>query len=429
MRTCLALVAVLLTASNLLAQSTPESLKGPDRIAYDDMKALRKPVVVDGDEKATAENRRILTLQAKYLAGQLMDTQRINKDDLAGVIERAITMELPIPRTNRPKEYGEKYLEFSREMGNITVKELEAAIKSPKLVTRVNAARMLSVLAMMGSPRAAELALKVLQDDQENDGVKFWCLRTLTNLFEFVPDQTLPEQSVFQVKDRGKKDERELERAAIKFLSDYVMKSRDVAGKSPEEIAALRYVRREAIRALGQVRMHRLRHEGKTLAHPGLVLMKVANKDGLVPEPDLQEQAEAIIGFGQMFPVMRSNVDRDIQLDYAAAQLAAALLDVVTVKVNVANNIQLPWVVTAHRFDASLKQLQDNTAGLNLANAGVIKKLYDQARNDLLEQLKANNPGNVPNALGFRNWLKENQPKSTTLYQDEPTTTVKPIGN
>jgi hypothetical protein len=428
MRIGLVLIASLSFSLQLSAQTTPESLKGADRTAYNEMKALRKPVVVEGDDKATAENRRVLTLQAKYLVGQLMDTKRINADDLARAIEEAIVSELPIYRGNRPKEVSEKYLEFARELGNIMVQELAAAVKSPKLVTRVNAARMLSVVAMMGCPKTAELAIKILQDDQLDDGTKFYALKTLTNIFEFTPDQALPEQSVFQLKDKNNKDERELERAAIKALTDYILKSRDVAGLTPEQIAAIRYLRREAIRALGYVRTPRLRHQGQVLAHPGLVLLKVANKDGIVPEPDLKEQVEAVVGITQLFPVVRSNVDRDIQTDYLANRLAAAILDIATVKINDARNISVPWKVSAARIEAGLKQLQDNTAAMNLTNAAVIKSLYEKAKNDLLDALKSDQAGNIPNAQNFRIWLQGNPAKANSLFQDEAGTTVKPIG-
>src|SRR5262245_27201810 len=85
----------------------PEPLKGADRNAYQDMKQLKAPAYVAGDDKKTTENRALLTKQAKYMVGQLTDPAKV-KLGLASVIEQAITSDLPIIRINRPKEITEE---------------------------------------------------------------------------------------------------------------------------------------------------------------------------------------------------------------------------------------------------------------------------------------------------------------------------------
>lgn len=421
----ISIATVLLISLAIYSQSTPEALKGTDRDTYADLMAQRKPVLVADDEKATENNRRVLKLKAMYIVGRLLDPKHVAADDFSRLIQEAIREDLPI-RNNRKINDG--YIEFGREMGNALVQELEPALKSPKPVVRINSARLLSIVASMGCAKSAELALKVLEDPQENDAVKFWCLRTLTEAFEFVPDAAVPELSIFQLKDRNNKDERELERKCIVFLCNYITTPRDVNNKIDEEQNAMRYVRREAIRALGHVRTHRLKFQGQVLAHPGLVLLKVANEDGLVPTPGPKERAEAITGFCRLFPVVRSNVDRDIQCDYAAAMLGNAILELVKERLRRQDGkIMIPWIETAAQWENGLNIWSRNANDLKLSGADTATKLYNQAKGQILDALRANQQANQPNEENFGTWLKDNPPKTTNLYQDEPgSSSVKP---
>ncbi len=417
-------VVVLMPALAVLAfaQNTPESLKGPDRQAFQELKGLKTSVVVAGDEKATATNRALLTKQAKHYVGQLMDPKRIQANDLARAIEDTI-LDLPIPRGTPIREM-DKYLAFGQEMGNAIIAELETALKSSRIVVRVNAARMLSVAAELGCDKAAELALKTLAKPEESDGVKHWALITLVTLFTLEPDSANKDVTVFtHFKSR------DLENKCIVALCDYITKPRDVANLSPEEIAAITFVRREAVKALGLVRTPRLKFQGAVLARPALVLLKVANKDGITPEPDLNERLEAIVGFCQLFPVVARNADREVQIDFAANSLGAAILDIVTIKINDPTNIMIPWKFAAHRIDNALLSFAKNVEDMKLnASVPAAMSLHKQIKTDLLEGLK-NDRGGAPNTVGFRGWLQNNPAKSQVLFSDEPAATMKNVGN
>lgn len=417
------LICLLIGATGLWAQSAPEPLKAAEASTYRDLKSLRTPVDT-GDAAKTAEHRQILAKQAKFMVGQLTDPRRVSNNDFARIIEDAIRDQLPVYVDNRPKEIPAANVTFSLEMGAALVAELETAVKHPKPIVRVNALRLLSIVGLIGYDKAAELALKVLQDPKEVDAVKLYALRTLTALFEYTANQAVPEQSVFR------KEQRALEQRAIVFLCEYLMTPRDVANLSPEEIDAIRYVRREAVRALGFVRMPRLRYQGKTLAIPALVLLKVANKDGIQPEPDLVERAEAVTGFCQLFPIVKQ-ADRDVQVDYGAWMVGNAILDITNVKVNVPNNIQIPWRKTAYKWDERMKQWAANVGpggGMNLPGGQMAAVTYQTAQTDIFVPLQEAKAGNPPNTNNFRQWLQANKAKASQLFANEPNTTVNAVG-
>lgn len=417
-----ALVILLVLPASAWAQGTPEPLKGADRQTYQNLKQLREPVEAPGDPSKTAANRAILERQAKYMVGQLLDNRRIQADTLAGVIEDAISTDLPVIRTNRPKVIKDDYLAFSREMGAALVKELEPALKSPKTVVRMNAARLLSVLGMIGYDKAVAPALAILNDEKENGAVKFWALRTLHETLAFEVDAGLPEQSVFR------RENRSLEHESIVALEKFVTTPRDVAGLSPEEIAGITYVRREAVRALSFARTPRLRFEGRVLARPALTLLRVANRDGLVPEPGVAERAAAVEGVTRLFPVVRTNADRDVQGDYLAFALGAAALDLATVKLNVPTDISIPWRTYGDRWEVGFQTLAANAASMSLDGAAALKELSTRAAADLFGPIKAANVNQPINAADFRGWLTGNPPQAKSLYKDEPQSTINPAG-
>ena len=420
----LAMALLLLAPALILAQGPPEALKGADRTAYEDMKYLKEPVVNPANDDATKANRAILAKQAKYWVGQLTDAKRIQMDTLAAVVEDAI-LALPVPRGTQIKDTNmDKYLAFGKEMGTALVAELEPATKNSKIVVRVNATRLLSVVGELGCDQAAELALKIIARPDESDAVKHWALRTLGNLFTVEADSVNKEVTVFmhfKNPDLGNK--------CIVALCEYITTARDVSNLSPSEQAAITFIRREAVKALGNVRTPRLKFGGKVLARPALVLLKVANMDGISPPPDLTERVEAIVGLCQLFPVIRSGADRDVNCDYAAAGLGAAILDIVTIKINEDQNKMIPWMVTADRIDRALLQCAKNVGDLRLNGAPAVKAMHKQAKDDMLDLLKSDKLGNKPNAVGFRQWLQTNPAKSTSLYADEPETKMKAIGN
>lgn len=168
--------------------------------------------------------------------------------------------------------------------------------------------------------------------------------------------------------------------------------------------------------------MHRVRdgQPPKVLSHPGLVLLKVATREGIMPEPDVKEQAEAVLGFLNLFPVIRAGADREVQVDYAAAAIGRGVMEVANHKANNPDDIQIPWRVFAERLEYGLNAWQDHVNGMKLDGASAARPLVQQIKDSIIAPIRANQQGTIPDTNALRTWLQANKPKSETLYKDEP---------
>src|SRR5439155_20644535 len=119
----------------------------------------------------------------------------------------------------------------------------------------------------MGYDGAAELYVKILEKDDMSDGVKLWALKGLHNLFAIVPDLIIPDKTVFQQNNRGQLSP--LERKSIQALINYIERKVELTETMPpSEIDALRFIRREAVRALGHVRVQTVKNLGQVESRP-----------------------------------------------------------------------------------------------------------------------------------------------------------------
>ncbi|MFL5328613.1 MAG: hypothetical protein ACJ8C4_06835 [Gemmataceae bacterium] len=413
-------VGIIGTSLSVRAQ-TPDALKGADKSLYE---SLRK-----GDTAPdTKEAKDVIGKEAKYLSAQLIDPQRLNTDTLAIAVENAIK-ELPVQKFPPKKEDGDvkpNLIAFAGEMGHAMVTELQPRLKHPNIAVRVNAARMLAVVAQIGADEVAAPAIAIIEDPKESEAVKHWALETLKNIFAYVPEPSIPEKSAFRPQKKAD------ERKAIQVLCDFVLRTPNIDGLSQEEINTYHYNRLVAVRALGHVRTHRVRFQENVFAKPAWVLLKVANRDGLVPVPELKERADAIYAFTQLFPVTRANVDREINMEYATDRLTAAILDIVTAKVNPPQNLALQslsmaWPYTFALWSIGLEQLQKNVTDSQLNGADAVRTAYARIRTDLLDPLRSNAAGVTPDIQNFQAWFVSNRTKATELYTGDPSSKVNPV--
>src|SRR5207244_2225212 len=103
-------------------------------------------------------------------------------------------------------------------------------------------------------------------------------------------DPIVPAKTVFQNNNRGELSP--LERRAIQALINYIERKVEVTETmDPREIDALRFIRREAVRALGNVRVQTVKGLGKVESRPAFVLLKVARNEipSLWPPPPVRD--------------------------------------------------------------------------------------------------------------------------------------------
>lgn len=245
----------------------------------------------------------------------------------------------------------------------LTMKE---PYNAEKTLLMINAARYVAALGKSGYEDLADTAIAMIENPAIHDAVKLYYLEALKNLFAARnPEQ--PEKSVFKNPQR--------EHKAIKTLIDFInRKPTFSAGAPQDEIDGFRYVRREAIRALGNVRLPVVRVLGKVETMPALVLLRVANMDkSITPAPSLSERIEALVGYLQLAPDRQINQDftagfvgtvlRDLALEYKSAKPLPNTKGVAPEdlpKEPLPERDAIPWKLTATRLSVAMKTWKDN---------------------------------------------------------------------
>jgi hypothetical protein len=347
---------------------------------------------------------------------------------------------------DRRKEYTQVYGQYVAAVLRQDIFGTKDKPKGFEPLVRINAARILARLGSSGYVRTddksvdtVDIALDILQNPKEIDAVKVYALQALKNLLA-LPNQAMPERSLL-----GKQPEREKKviLALIEFITRPVTLSADC---SIEEVDAWRYLRREAIRALGFVRTPIVREDkGMTIvADPAFWLLRIAAGDPVLnPMPSLYERAEALIGFLQLNP------DPQMEMDYASWFLAAAIRDLAAEfsarKVKLPNappnpgdteqafaRDYVPWKTFWFKIDVLFDPWKKGWEG-SIANPpqgplAMVNDLYQQCDASILKLTSkvTTLPPNVEYEQ-LTTWLQAQLPKvmAKSLFKDDPAAIIQ----
>jgi hypothetical protein len=169
------------------------------------------------------------------------------------------------------------------------------------------------------------------------------------------------------------------------------------------QVEVVRYLRREAIRALAQVRFAKMPGpDGKTFIYPAHTLARVCMLDPtLGPQPTPSECGEAVIGLCNMAPVWDGAPVKEFNADAVALAVARGVVNFATPRID-ADNRDLPWTGYAMRmgdamggWPALFSFLYDPTKPPNPADAdsapAVVKDLVKRTTNSVTTPLSGKN--------------------------------------
>ncbi|MFL5342647.1 MAG: hypothetical protein ACJ8F7_21150 [Gemmataceae bacterium] len=326
-RVWLGLLPVLALTAGPVAAQDEFSLKVEDSRLVQNLRDGKKPLR-DSSGNIPPENQKAIDAVAHYEMMRI--TSEVNRGLKPGNVEKApdlvkqaadylLVIENPQGSTN-PKRYSESQKDFIQAYGKACVANLRTVLGTPdkpskfEPFVRINACRLLATVARSGYEECADLAVEIIDNPKESDGVRYYCLQALKNLFAAY-NVDFPEKSVITKADRELK--------AVQSLINFIMRKPAVNENTPaDEVEALRYIRREAVRALGYVRKPIYRTDKTVVAVPALVLLKVAAIDtSIQPTPSLSERVEATLGYLQLTP------DRQENMDYAVFYLGKITRD------------------------------------------------------------------------------------------------------
>jgi hypothetical protein len=381
-----------------------KDLKGEERVTFNKLR--------DGNIDVAKEHKPILEKAAQWYVYRLTWPQHQRKalPDSTGMTENDLvndcTRQIPDRTKMHPKgEARERQFGYIREYGKEITKAVEEVLKNPLPIARVNAARILAYLGKVGPEETGDAMVAVLEDKDQIDAVKLYALRGLKDLMVTVRDTT------GKFKDPAR--EAKIINAIIEFMHREVKLPKEA---KPEEQEAIRYVRREAVRALASVRAPAIVVKKQVVAQPALELMRVMSKDGFKPEPSSSERIEAALGLLQM----QSSAYKPYQAEFVAQHIGYYLVDLATEyntdRKNTGNMRAEPWKVMAAKFKLAL----DNFAAESKGNKNVekivtlSKPIFDSIEKD-----------QIPSSVTLlRKFLGNYKPKGTTVYEGDEKSTV-----
>lgn len=351
----------------------------------------------NGDTSAMTPE--LLSKAAQFYVDRLTQTEYQNPKTPAGptmdMLYQDAIRYIPVPSApDQPLDPNKQA--FLDAYSKPLVVQLRLVLNNPEQIARVNAARILAYLGRAGAEQAADLMLESINPNaKQSDAVKLYCFRGLKDLLTYGTVKA------------NKKDE------IVQALIDYITAShKPPQYQLPGELDAIRYVRREAVRALAR---------WPTPANVGgkqpaaLVLLRVMAGDGLVPPPSLSERCAAAEGLCRM----KSNKFPGYQPQYAAHQIGRFVADFLTAYNNdLAGKTRTEgWKLLAARLTLALADLA--------ADSKHRDKHIDKVVEEATERLKQVNETGAVDPTPLSDWLNKNPPDLKTLYQDDPTSVVR----
>jgi hypothetical protein len=249
---------------------------------------------------------------------------------------------------------------FSKQM-IAAEKELMGKEFSDYKIAQINGAVLLPILARYGDEDVGDYLTEMLKDAKLHDALKVYALKGLRAFFKVRPPHVDPDRD-------DEKEARKRDAARVETVLAY-MNRKPNDNAPPEEVEALRFIRREAIKALAETRVPALAVvKAKVQLPVALTLLSVLapEKNGLAPSSSLTEKGEAAIGLCRI----KGGVFEQYQPDAALYLIGRFLVEFATKyredAINFGGKVKgerpplLPWKYYSERLEQGLKELQAN---------------------------------------------------------------------
>jgi hypothetical protein len=359
--------------------------------------------LTDPSVQETRRNRALVRKAARWYVYRLTWTEYENAADGRGFNDlfREVSEQLPVLNPGRP--FSENQQAFLGEFCNQLLASIEEILPGQKVIVRVNAARILARIGEAGQESVADALLRVLEDPAESEAVKLYALRGLKHLFA----RHSFERPVFRDSSRE-------HRSILALLAYLKQTPATTPASTTEELDGIRYVRREAVRALALVRYPALPGDNQADGMVALALLQFVQGKEVRPEPSLSERVEAAIGLCQLDP----SLCPDYQPDHIAFQLGRFVV-VLAEQHNrqeqlIGSDLGLPWQMSAARLLEAMGRMAENTD--DLSQRQLAETVFTRC-NVVLETIAegANpDPGSVD---VLDRWLRENKPPNNAPFK------------
>jgi hypothetical protein len=415
------LAAFLATPCAAWAQGESISLKELESI-FDSPKRTAYLELVNAKRQPSDADQPVLNAAAKWYVYRLrITTWQLQPNKLYDAVVRDFDSNQSLIRTNTKQNPSNREFQkrYSKELIACFRDVLSRNANDAQVL--INAAQMLPMLAKNGQEEVGDFLAELVSDPKQHDAVKHFALRGLGEFFIAAP----PDVGALGAPDKKERDAKRIE-AVMEFLK---RKSPLSEGSPPDQVEALRFVRREAIRALGQIKVPALDVEvkkNKVIAPVAMALLGVLNAkgSGIEPAPNLTEQYEAAAALCQMNGRRIEEFDQALTLYFVASFLADFATEYNRDRENFGKGPNkggklgalYQWKAMTSRLRSGLTELINNTKG-DPAFASVHAKAVELAKkSDLLLNITANQTQSVdaPIIQALRDFAQTAAPKTKT---------------
>lgn len=348
-------------------------------------------------------------LLAKYLAFRITWQENLAKEGVVFSLVEYADRELGSMLARRPNNQA-----FIDAFLPQFIANASEVLTNERNIARVNGARLLHILAKNGIEEAADPLLEAIKDPQQNDGVRYWAFQGLGEVLG-LPWRNPP----IPIKDKAR------ELAIVTTLIDFIQrKVVPPPGTSPQEIAGIHRLRREAVKALAQSRVPVALDDKKQVkGQTALVLLRVMRGDGITPAPLWPEKLEAAVGVARM----QCKLYEPYQPDYAAYHLGWFAVEFAAAYEE-AKLEERGWKVHATRLADALggyDGMQSDVAK-NKAREKQTTDYVTQVCEGAVKLLLRIDGKNTANPADFDAWLSSHPPPRDLVYRGVPDSKVTP---
>jgi hypothetical protein len=337
--------------------------------------------------------------------------------------------------------------DYIRELGNAFDNVLKPIInENPERVVRINATRMLAASCKSGATAHYPTVTALLTNANTPPYVKHYALVAAGNLLSAydVYDYRSRRHSNGWKNDQQKgaadKELADLIVAIEKHITDPSAILSDVAKLNAAEIPldqqdVLRFIRRQAIRALGELRFAAIpAGDGKTTLYPAYTLARVCVSDpGLGVEPSPTECAEAVIGLCNMSPIRDGDIQKDYDVETAVEAATSGLITFAERRAGNKDDKSIDWRGYGLRLSESLKNwrylfdfgfnpLQPNSFSGTVPPA--VENLVQRVQPALLNPIETGGNVDIESLKAFLKTQRE-RPNRKPLFSTNPATALQ----
>jgi hypothetical protein len=357
-------------------------------------------------------------------------------DDLFDSVNRFLLEPTPTSRVTADN------LDYIRELGFAFDAALKPLITNhPETIVRVNAMRFYAVLCRTGAPAHWPTITDLLVNENTKTEVKYYALQAAGNLLSaYDADEYKSRRHALDENPRPPADQKI--GALVAAVQDCVVNPNKLLAGLPkkideattEQIEVIRFVRRQAIRALGEVRFMTLPGpDGKAL-HPAHILIRVCTSDPtLGPAPSPSECGEAVIGLCNMSHINNGKPERGFNPDAVVEAIAQGIVTFATPRADRGDR-SLPWKGYALRISDAFRKwppLFDplfNPVQPNIFNAkqtpDLVTELIKRTQSAILTPIDTGAAVDLESMRKYLTFLRERKGRTGLLFSEVPGTAL-----